>query len=103
PAAVEAKPAPAPRPAAPASVAAPRAQPAPLPLDQLLPMLEAAGMTLAQTDPQKVEQIRLRIETEPKPARVPRERPVLPPLETGPLVQIETKRRPEAPPQAPVQ
>jgi ribonuclease E len=94
--------APAPQPAAPA-VAAPRAQPAPLPLDQLLPMLEAAGMTLAQTDPHKVEQIRLRIEAEPKPARVPRERPILPPLETGPLVQIETKRRPEAPPQAPAQ
>ncbi|MCX8006158.1 MAG: hypothetical protein N2688_14595 [Burkholderiaceae bacterium] len=55
-------------------------------------------MTLAQTDPQKVEQIRLRIEAEPKPPRVPRERPALPPLEEGTLVQVETKR-PAAPSQ----
>jgi ribonuclease E len=77
----------------PAPPTPPRAQPAPLPLDQILPMLEAAGMTLAQTDPHKVEQIRLRIEAEPKPPRVPRERPVLPPLDTGPLIQVETKQR----------
>jgi ribonuclease E len=81
------------QPPMPAPPTPPRAQPAPLPLDQILPMLEAAGMTLAQTDPHKVEQIRLRIEAEPKPPRVPRERPVLPPLDTGPLIQVETKQR----------
>ncbi|MCX7901687.1 MAG: ribonuclease E/G, partial [Burkholderiaceae bacterium] len=82
----------------PPAASPPRAQPAPLPLDQLLPMLEAAGMTMAQTDPRKVEEIRMRMESEPKPPRLPRERPVLPPLEEGPLIQVETKR-PEAPSQ----
>jgi ribonuclease E len=50
-----------------------------------------AGLTLVQTEPAKLEHTRARMATEPRPQRVPRERPVLPPLDTGPLVQVETR------------
>ena len=73
-----------------------RALPAPLPLDQLLPMLESAGMTLTQTNAEKLAEVQARIAAEPRAPHVPRIRPELPPLDTGPLVQIET-RRSEAP------
>ncbi len=92
-----------PTPAAPAVESQPTAAPAlshatnaPLPLDQLLPMLESAGMTLAQTDTQKLAEVQARIAAEPRPVHVPRLRPELPPLDTGPLVQVET-RGPAAP------
>jgi ribonuclease E len=83
----------------PAAVAAPlvRAQPAPLPLAELLPMLESAGMKFALTDEDKHAQIQARIAAEPKPAHVPRLRPELPPLDVGPLIQVETRRQPATP------
>jgi len=71
---------------------------APLPLDQLLPMLESAGMTLAQTNAAKHAEVQARIAAEPSVARVPRIRPDLPPLDAGPLVQVETRRMASAPP-----
>ena len=45
----------------------------------------------------KLADVLNRFASEAKPVRVPRERPVPPPLETGPLVQVETRRT--APPQ----
>jgi ribonuclease E len=106
--AVHAKPAPveesSTRPAAPVSIAqterAPIEEPsvklapavdAPLPLEQLLPMLESAGMTLAQTDAEKLAEVQARIAAEPRPVHVPRQRQELPPLDIGPLVQVETR------------
>lgn len=74
------------------SVQAPRVQPAPLPVDQLLPMLQGAGLHLVQTEASKLAQTQAKMAAEPKPARVPRERPLLPPLDSGPLVQVETRR-----------
>jgi ribonuclease E len=71
---------------------------APLPLEQLLPVLESAGMTLAQTNADKLAQVQARIAAEPRPPRVPRSRPDLPPPDTGPLVQVETRRTNAAPP-----
>jgi ribonuclease E len=71
---------------------------APLPLEQLLPLLESAGMTLAQTNADKLAQVQARIAAEPRPQRVPRSRPELPPLDTGPLVQVATRRSNAAPP-----
>jgi ribonuclease E len=64
---------------------------APLPLEQLLPLLESAGMTLAQTNADKHAQVQARIAAEPRAPRVPRQRPDLPPLDVGPLVQVETR------------
>ncbi|HET9023286.1 MAG TPA: ribonuclease E/G [Burkholderiaceae bacterium] len=75
----------------PETVALPAAQPAPLPIDQLQPVLELAGLTLVQTEPGKHAEAVARLASEPRPRRMPRERPVLPPLEETPLVQVETR------------
>jgi ribonuclease E len=75
----------------PETVALPVAQPAPLPVDQLQPVLELAGLTLVQTEPSKHADAVARLASEPRPHRVPRERPILPPLEEAPLVQVETR------------
>jgi ribonuclease E len=68
--------------------------PAPMPVEELQPVLERAGLTLVQTEPAKLADVLARFANEPKPVRVPRERPALPPLDTGPLIQVET--RPDA-------
>ena len=81
------------------AVALSRAMAAPLPLEQLLPVLQSAGMTLAQTNAEKLAQVQARIAAEPRAPHVPRERAVLPPLDQGPLVQVET-RHSSAPPVA---
>jgi len=75
----------------PATVALPAAQPAPLPVDQLEPVLELAGLTLVQTEPSKHAEAAARLASEPRSKRVPRERPTLPPIEETPLVQVETR------------
>jgi ribonuclease E len=65
--------------------------PAPMPVEELRPVLEQAGLTLVQTEPAKLADVIARFAAESKPARAPRERPVLPPLDTGPLIQVETR------------
>jgi ribonuclease E len=45
-----------------------------------------------QTESSKLAQTQTNMAAEPKPVRIPRERPVLPPLDSGPLVQVETRR-----------
>ncbi|MEW5881246.1 MAG: hypothetical protein AB1761_12470, partial [Pseudomonadota bacterium] len=72
--------------------ALPKAAPAPLPIDELLPVLDRAGLILVQTEPLKLAETQARLAAEPRPPRVPRERPVLPPLDVGPLIQVETRR-----------
>lgn len=78
----------------PETVALPMAQPAPLPVDQLQPVLELAGLILVQTEPSKHAEAVARLASEPRPKRTPRERPILPPLEETPLVQVETRPAP---------
>ena len=73
----------------------PAVQPAPMPVEQLESVLEVAGLTLVQTAPAKLEEAHTRMASELRPARVPRERPTLPPLDTGPLQQVETRGRPQ--------
>ncbi|HOX89820.1 MAG TPA: ribonuclease E/G [Burkholderiaceae bacterium] len=73
------------------AAAMPVATPAPMALAALLPVLDDAGLILVQTDAAKHAEVAQRIAVEPRPARVPRERPVLPPLDTAPLVQVETR------------
>ncbi|MDH5207221.1 MAG: ribonuclease E/G [Burkholderiaceae bacterium] len=75
----------------PATVVVPAVTPAPLPVEQLQSVLELAGLTLVQTEPAKHAETAARMATEPPPVRVPRERPVLPPLEERPLEQVETR------------
>jgi ribonuclease E len=76
----------------PATVALPAAQPAPLPLDDLQPVLELAGLTLVQTEPTKLQAALAEVASEAPPPRQRRERPRLPPIEEAPLVQVETRR-----------
>jgi ribonuclease E len=75
----------------PQTVALPVVQPAPLPIDQLQPVLELAGLILVQTEPAKHAEAVARLASEPRAPRAPRERPSLPPLQEGPLVQVETR------------
>jgi ribonuclease E len=75
----------------PAIVTLPAALPAPLRIEQLQPVLELAGLTLVQTEPSKHAETTARLASEPRPKRVPRERPMLPPIEETPLVQVETR------------
>jgi hypothetical protein len=70
----------------------PIAQPAPLAIEQLQPALELAGLTLVQTAPAKRADALARMASEPVPVRKPRERQALPPIEEGPLIQVETRR-----------
>jgi ribonuclease E len=65
-------------------------EPAPLPLDEILPMLAAAGMSLAQTDPNRYAAVQSKMAAETHPPRPGRQRAVLPPLAEEPLVQVET-------------
>ncbi len=50
-----------------------------------------AGLSWVHTDGDKHAQVQARMAAIPRPVRVPRERPVLAPLSTEPLVQVETK------------
>jgi ribonuclease E len=54
-------------------------------------VLEVAGLTLVETEPAKHAEAVARLAAEPTPVREPRERLVLPPLDDGPLVQVETR------------
>jgi ribonuclease E len=63
-----------------------------MPVDELRPILEQAGLALVQTEPTRLADVQARIAAEPRAPRVPRERPALPPLDTGPLVQVETRK-----------
>ncbi len=83
-------PAPAPQPAT--QFVLPRAAVTPMAVESLTPLLEQAGLILVQTAPDKHAEVQQRIAAEPKPVRVPRERPAMPPLDVGPLIQVETRR-----------
>jgi ribonuclease E len=78
-----------------AAATLPIAEPAPLAVDQLKPVLELAGLMLVQTAPDKHAEALARMASEPVPVRTPRERAAPPPIEEGPLVQVETRRQVE--------
>jgi ribonuclease E len=92
PAPVSEQQAPEPVAAAQPIIVTPAVAPAPMPIDQLRPILEQAGLTLVQTDPSKLADVLTKFAGETGPVRVPRERPILLPLDSGPLVQVETRR-----------
>jgi hypothetical protein len=62
-----------------------------MPLASLETLLQDAGLTLVQTEPDKFARTQARMAAEERPARAPRERPVLPPADERPLVQVETR------------
>jgi ribonuclease E len=76
----------------PVAAAAPARSNASMPLQELNGMLNAAGLTLASTDPEKLraaQEAAARVQPAP---RVPRERKPLPPASSEPLIQVETNR-----------
>jgi ribonuclease E len=79
-------------PAAAPIIVQPAISPAPMPEDELRPVLESAGLTLVQTEPAKLADVLARFASEARAVHVPRERPALPPLDTGPLIQVETRQ-----------
>ena len=90
--------APAQAPAAPAVTEAPVQAPAvvlpaySLPLADLHGIAEAAGLQWVNSDADKVAAAQAAIAAEPKPVRVPRERPPVVVLDEGPLVLVETRK-----------
>ncbi len=78
-------------------VVPPPVAPSPMSIDELRPILEQAGLTLVQTEPSKLADVLAKFAGEVPPVRAPRERPVLPPPDVGPLVQVETRRAGAAP------
>jgi len=61
-------------------------------MDELKDVLAAAGLQLVSTEAAKHSATLARMAAEPAPPRVVRERPSLPPLDSGPLIQVETTR-----------
>ncbi|MHA7600317.1 Rne/Rng family ribonuclease [Alicycliphilus sp. T452] len=91
-----AAPAPAAAPATPAEPAPaggmPRVQAFTLPVDSLIQVAQASGLEWVNSDAGKIAAAQAAIAAEPKPVRVPRERPPAPVLDEGPLVLVETRR-----------
>lgn len=95
------KPAPAPAPVVPAAnhvptaVTAPglpKVQPFELPVESLSEVAQSSGLSWVNSDPAKIASVQAAIAAEPKPIRVPRERPAPVKVDAGPLVLVETKR-----------
>jgi ribonuclease E len=70
----------------------PRVQPFQLPVDELRNVAEGSGLQWVLSDADKIAAAQAAIAAEPKPVRVPRERPPAVVVDEGPLVLVETKR-----------
>lgn len=80
--------------AAPVAVVAamPKLQPFILPLAELDQVAQSSGLNWVKSDAEKIAAVQAAIAAEPKPIRVPRERPAAVLVEASPLVMVETKR-----------
>ena len=63
-----------------------------LPADVLTTVASSVGLVWVQSDAAKIAQVQAQIAAEPKPVHIPRERPVLPPMSTEPLILVETRK-----------
>ena len=63
-----------------------------LSIGELQPMLESAGLVWVNTDAEKLRAAHEAAAQTPAPIRTPRERKPLPPLDTAPMQQIETRK-----------
>jgi len=91
PASLAPAPMPVVRPAAPAAAGTEVVIPVPMDLSELAPVLESAGIELAQTDPAKLAAAQARIATQSESPRRGRERPSKPAVEEAPLEQVQTR------------
>ncbi|WP_157764954.1 hypothetical protein, partial [Acidovorax delafieldii] len=70
----------------------PRVQGFTLQLDALQQIATASGLQWVNSDAEKIAAAQAAIAAEPKPVRIPRERPPAVVLDEGPLVLVETRR-----------
>jgi ribonuclease E len=86
----EARPAPAAQ--APVRAALAKVQPFELPVAALAQVAEGSGLQWVNSDAAKIAAAQAAMAAEPKPIRVPRERPPVIVVDEGPLVLVETRR-----------
>ena len=63
-----------------------------LPIDALAQIAQSSGLVWVNSDAAKVAAVQAAIAAEPKPVRVPRERPPAVVIDEGPLVLVETRK-----------
>lgn len=63
-----------------------------LQIDNLHQVAQSSGLVWVNSDADKVAAVQAAIAAEPKPVRVPRERPPAVVLDEGPLVLVETRK-----------
>ena len=63
-----------------------------LPVDELQQVAASTGLQWVNSDTDKIAAVQAAIAAEPKPIRVPRERPAAVVIDEGPLVLVETRR-----------
>jgi ribonuclease E len=77
---------------APSAKGLPKVQAFELPVSELAQVAEGSGLQWVNSDAQKIAAVQAQIAAEPRPPRVPRERPAPIVIDEGPLVLVETKR-----------
>jgi ribonuclease E len=75
-----------------AASALPQVRPFELPVNELARIAEGSGLQWVNSDAQKIAAVQAAIAAEPRPARIPRERPPAIIIDEGPLVLVETRR-----------
>lgn len=70
----------------------PRVQAFALPVQELEQVAASSGLQWVNSDTAKIAAVQAAIAAEPKPIRVPRERPPAVVIDEGPLVLVETRR-----------
>jgi ribonuclease E len=76
----------------PAATGMPKLQSFDLPVAELAQVAQNSGLSWVNSNAEKIAAVQAAIAAEPKPVRVPRERPVAVKTEASPLVMVETKR-----------
>ncbi|RYF35767.1 MAG: ribonuclease E/G, partial [Comamonadaceae bacterium] len=77
---------------APAPTGLPKVASFELPVDELAQVAEGSGLQWVGSNAEKIAAVQAAIAAEPKPVRVPRERPPAVVIADEPLVLVETKR-----------
>jgi len=63
-----------------------------LPVDHLVQMARTSGLEWVNSNPERIAQVQMIIDSEPKPVHVPRPRPPVIVLDEGPLILVETRK-----------
>jgi len=63
-----------------------------LPVDHLVQMARTSGLEWVNSNPERIAQVQMIINSEPKPIHVPRPRPPVIVVDEGPLILVETRK-----------